>query len=59
VNISQPKTRSEKFDEDDNDDNDNDNNNNNKMMMMKGRCYIVVESSSTPDREVTAKSYSK
>jgi len=24
------------------------------MMMIKGRCYTVLESSSTPDKEVTA-----
>jgi len=53
VNISQPKLRSEKFDDDDYDNNNNDNNNN-MMMMMKGRYYTDVETSGTPDREVTA-----
>jgi len=31
VNISQPKLRSEKFNDDDNDDDDDDNNNNNNV----------------------------
>jgi len=32
VNISQPKLKSEKFDDDDDDDNNNNNNNNNKNL---------------------------
>jgi hypothetical protein len=34
VNISQPKLRSEKFDDDNDDDNDDNNNNNNKDINM-------------------------
>ena len=43
MNISQPKLRSEKFDDDDDDD-DNDNNNNNNNNNMKRKLATLYES---------------
>jgi len=43
VNISQPKVRSEKFDNDDDDDDDDNNNNNNNSLLIYQRASLKAQ----------------
>ena len=51
MNISQPKLRSEKFDDDDDDDNNNNNNNNNKSEKEKRTPKKNVDGRSTSSHD--------
>jgi len=54
VNISQPKLRSEKFDDDCNDDDDDNNNGNNKPVYEEGEVTVLWNQAVHTDREVIA-----